>query len=275
MHTTATPQAIAQPSATGHRPLAGFGNVLRSEFWKLRSVRSTVWTLLAAVVANIVLAALAAIFLPGQLSRQERATVDSIRLSLAGLHLSQIAIGVLGVLVITSEYSTGTIRATLTAVPRRRMMLAAKTLVFAATALVVGILSCYGAYVVFNVFVSDASMKSSIGDPGVLRAVTGGGLYLALLGLLGLGLGTILRTGAGAIATLLGLLFVPSILVNLLPHAWQTTIGPYLPMNAGEQMYALRVEADGLGALAGFGVLSLYAALTLTIGFALINHRDA
>ena len=113
MQATATPHPIA-----AHRPLAGFADVLRSELWKLRSVRSTMWTLLAAVAANVVLAALTAVFLPGRLSSQELGSVDKIRLSLAGLHLSQIAVGVLGVLVITSEYGTGMIRATLAAVPQ-------------------------------------------------------------------------------------------------------------------------------------------------------------
>jgi hypothetical protein len=275
MQPTATPHATARPRATGHRPLAGFGDVLRSELWKLRSVRSTMWTLLAAVVSNVALAGLAAVFLPGRLSSQELASVDSIRLSLAGLHLSQVAVGVLGVLDITSEYGTGMIRATLAAVPRRRMMLAAKTLAFAATALVVGVLACFAAYFVFQAFLSGGPLKSSVGDPGVARAVAGGGIYLAVLGLLGLGLGAILRSSAGAIAALFGLLFVPVILLGMLPHSWQTTVGPYLPMNAGDAIYSLRPETGGLSAGSGLGVLSLYAAVALTIGFALIKHRDA
>ena len=267
-------QAIATPQAT-HRLIVGFGDSLRSELCKLRSVRSTFWTLLAAVVFNIALAALAAIFLPGQLSSEQKASVDPVQLSLAGLHLSQIAFGVLGVLVITSEYGTGMIRATLAAVPQRGLVLTAKAIVFAATALLVGIVSSFAAYFVFQAFLSDDSLKSSIGDPGVLRAVTGGGLYLTMLGLLGLGLGTIIRHSAGAIAALFGLLFVPPIFMGLLPPSWQTTIGPYIPMRAGEQIYILRSHEAGLGAWPGFGVFSLYAALALTVGFALINHRDA
>ncbi len=198
-----------------------------------------------------------------------------LRFSLAGLHLSQIAFGVLGVLVITSEYGTGMIRATLAAVPQRRVVLAAKAIVFAVIALIVGIVSSFAAYFVFQALLSDDSLKSSIGDPGVLRAVTGGGLYLTVLGLLGLGLGAIIRASAGAIATLFGLLFVPPILIGILPTSWQTTIGPYIPMRAGERIYILHSHEAGLGAWPGFGVFSLYAALALTAGFVLINHRDA
>ncbi|MEP7024277.1 MAG: ABC transporter permease subunit [Actinomycetota bacterium] len=267
-----------QPTATtqdGSRLLPRYADVLRSEMCKLRSVRSTLWTLLAAVVFNVVLAALAATLLAGRLSAQDTAHIDSIRLSLAGLHLSQIAIGALGVLVITSEYTTGMIRTTLAAVPQRRMMLAAKTTVFAATALLVGVVACLAAYLVFQTLLTDGPLKSSIGDPGVLRAVTGGGLYLAMLGLLGLGLGAIIRSSAGAIAALFGLLFVPSILIDILPHGWQTTIGPYLPMNAGDQIYLLHPEPGGLGTWTGYAVFSLYAFLALTIGFTIIKHRDA
>src|SRR6266540_4554172 len=258
-------EAIATPRPSD-RPLPHFADILQSEFCKLRSVRSTFWTLVAAVVFNVGLAALLAVVLPSRLSAHEQATIDSTRLSLGGLHLSQIALGVLGVLVITSEYGTGMIRATLSAVPQRRLLLAAKAIVFAVTALVVGIASSFAAWFVFQAFLSDNSLQSSIGDPGVVRAVTGGGLYLTMLGLLGLGLGAIIRVSAGAIAALFGLLFVPPILIGILPTSWQTTIGPYIPMRAGERIYILHSHEAGLGAWPGFGVFSLYAALALTAG---------
>ncbi|MGI8826729.1 MAG: hypothetical protein ACR2JC_13970 [Chloroflexota bacterium] len=182
---------------TSYSPLSDFANILRSQFCKLRSVRSTYWTLVVAVVFNVGLAALEAIILPGHLSARDKATLDTVRVSLGGIHLSQIAFGVLGVLVITSEYGTGMIRATLSAVPQRRLMLAAKAIVFAVTALIVGIFASFAAYFIFQAFLSGNSLRSSIGDPGVLRAVTGGGLYLAVLGLFGLGLGAIIRISAG------------------------------------------------------------------------------
>ena len=253
-----------------------FADVLRAEFCKFRSVRSTFWTLIAAVVFNVMLAALAAIFIPGHLNAQDKATTDPIRLSLAGIHLSQIAFGVLGTLVITSEYGTGMIRATFAAVPQRRLVLAAKAIVFAAAALIVGIASSFAAYYTFGAFVSGDSLRSTVGDPGVLRAIIGGGLYLVVLGLLGLGLGAIIRSSAGTIATLFGLLFVPSVLVSLLPHSWQTAAGPYVPMQAGSQIFvAAQHDPNSLGAWTGFGVFCLYATAALAIGFALIKHCDA
>ena len=268
-------RAAGTPTRSAERGAEHVAEVLRSEFCKFRSVRSTIWTLIAAVAGNVVLAALAAIFIPPHLSAHEQATTDPIRLSLAGLHLSQIAFGVLGVLVIGSEYGTGLIRATFAAVPQRRLVLAGKAIVFAATALAVGIASCFVAYAIFGAFLSGDALRSSIGDPGVIRAITGGGLYLAVLGLLGLGLGAILRSSTAAIATLFGLLFVPSVLVSLLPQSWHSTVGPYIPMEAGSQIFvATRHDPNSLGAWTGLGVFSLYASAALIVGFALVNHRD-
>jgi len=140
----------------------------------------------------------------------------------------------------------------------------------------VGIASCVAAYALFDVVAAaDSGVRSSLGDPGVLRAVIGGGLYLTVLGLLGLGLGAILRSSAAAIATLFGLLFVPSILISILPGSWQTLVKPYLPMNSGEQIYiAVHHEPNTLGPWTGLGVFSLYAAVALAVALALITRRD-
>lgn len=267
--------AAASPVERPDSPLSGFSDVLRSESCKLRSVRSTYWTLAAAVVSNVALAALAAVFIPGQLNARDKATIDAVRLSLGGIHLSQIAFGVLGALVITSEYGTGMIRATMAAVPQRRRMLGAKVIVFTVTGLVVGMLSSFAAYFAFQALLSDAGLASSIGDPGVLRAVIGGGLFLTVLGLLALGLGTIIRASSGAIAAVFGLLFVPPVLLQLLPETWRTTVGPYIPMEAGSQVFVLHREAGSLGIWTGFGLFCLYAVITIGIGFLLINRRDA
>ncbi|HEY6746777.1 MAG TPA: hypothetical protein VI357_13790 [Mycobacteriales bacterium] len=253
-----------------------FADLLRSEFLKLRSVRSTYWTLLAAVASNVVLAVAAAAVIPGALSAEDKLTVDPIRLSLAGLHLSQVAVGVLGVLVIAGEYGTGMVRATFSAVPRRRTLLAAKALTFAAVAAAVGTASCFAAFFAFEAIVTDPALQTSIGDPGVLRAVAGGGVYLAVLGLLGLGLGAVLRSTAGAVAVLFGLLFVPAILLELLPSTWRTTVGPYLPMQAGSQIFIAQNRGpDELGAWAGLGVFALYAVVAVVAGLILIERRDA
>lgn len=257
--------------------LARFAEVLRSELCKLRSVRSTHWTLLAAVAFTVGLAALLAVFLPGQLSATDRATLDSTRVSLGGIHLSQVAFGVLGVLVITGEYATGMIHATLSAVPQRRLLLAAKLIALAAVALGVGTVSSFAAYFVFELVLADESLRTSIGDPGVLRALISGGLFLCTVGLLGLGLGAITRSGPGAIAALLSLLFVPPVLLELLPETWKATIGPYVPMEAGSRIYAVAPQgaAQALSPWAGFAVFCAYAVVALAVAFALITRRDA
>jgi len=267
---------LTAPPRPAPGPLPHFADILRSEFCKLRTVRSTFWALLAAVVFNVATAAVLGILLPAHLSAHEKATIDSTRVSLGGLHLSQVVFGLLGVLVITSEYGTGMIRATLSAVPQRRLMLAAKTAVFTVTGLMVAFAGCFAAYFTFRAFLpAGDSMQTTLSDPGVLRAVTGAGLYLTVLGLFGLGLGAVIRSSAGAIATLLGVLFVPTILVSLLPPSWQDTIGPYLPMNAGESIITVHHQAHTLAPWPGFGVFSLYAAAALAAGFFLITHRDA
>jgi ABC-2 type transport system permease protein len=141
---------------------------------------------------------------------------------------------------------------------------------------IVGVVSCLAAYVAFEAVNTDPALQSSISDPGVLRALTGGGLYLAVLGLLGLGLGGIIRSTAGATAVLLGLLFVPSILAELLPRTWQTTVRPYLPMEAGSQIFIAQTRApEDLGAWTGMAVFSLYALAAVVGSLVLIERRDA
>ena len=225
---------------------------------------------------NLITAALLGALLPGHLSAHHKAAIDSVRVSLGGLHLSQIAVGLLGVLAVTAEYSSGMIRATLAAVPQRRLLLTAKALVLTAAAAATGIAACLAAYLVFQAFLpAGDALRTTLAGPGVLRAVTGAGLYLTVLGLLGFGLGAVLRSSAGAVAVLFGVLFVPTLLTALLPSSWQDTIGPYLPMNAGDTIYTVRPEAHMLGPWAGFGVFCLYAAAALAAGFVLIGRRDA
>jgi len=264
--------------------MSRFGDVVRSEFTKLRSVRSTYWTLFAAVLFTVGFAALGSAIGPGHIQADEAARFDGTRLSLSGVNLAQIAIGVLGVLVITSEYATGMIRSTISAVPQRRLVLAAKGVVFAGVALVIGLLASFAAYFVAQAILSGQHpavfagrpLQSSISDPGVLRAVAGAGLYLAALGLLGLGLGAIIRASAGGISALFGLLFVlPIISATALPRSWQTTIDPYLPFNAGRDVFTVHPDPTGLGPWAGFGVFCVYAAIALGIACVVINRRDA
>jgi ABC-2 type transport system permease protein len=268
-----SPTTAAPPRA---RLAPLFAGILRSEARKLGTVRSTTWALLAAVAFNLITAALLGALLPGHLSAHQNAAIDSVRVSLGGLHLSQVAAGLLGVLAVTGEYSSGMIRATLAAVPQRRLLLTAKALVLTIVVAVTGTAACLAAYLAFQALLPPGdALRTTLAGPGVLRAVSGAGLFLTVLALLGFGLGAVLRSSAGAVAVLFGVLFVPSLLAALLPSSWQGTIGPYLPMNAGDSIYTVRPEAHMLGPWTGFGVFCLYAAAALAAGFVLIGRRDA
>jgi ABC-type transport system involved in multi-copper enzyme maturation permease subunit len=273
--------AIGSPTSSAplstERRRGDFANLLRAELVKLGTIRTAYWALVVAFASNIGFAALAAAVLAPRLKSSELAHVDVVQLAMAGLHLSQIAYGVLGALIITGEYGSGMIRTTFAAVPRRRTVLAAKGLVFAGVALITATVSTAVAYAAFLATLPANTLSGTgLSDPGVARAVLGGGLYLTVYGLLGFGLGALLRSSTATIATLLGVLFVPPLLLNLLPGSWKVTIGPYIPMQSGSQIFvAARREAASLAPWTGFGVFCLYAAVALLAGIAVINRRDA
>jgi ABC-type transport system involved in multi-copper enzyme maturation permease subunit len=252
--------------------------VLRSESTKLRTVRSTVWTLLATVVATIgvgTLLSVARVSRWDQLTLRERISIDPTAVSLRGVFLAQLAIGVLGVLVISSEYSTGMIRTTLSAVPQRKLVLLAKAGVFTVVALVVSEVAVFVAFFAGQSVLASKHVDVTLSDPGVLRAVMGAGVYLTLIGLLGLALGTLLRRTAGAIATLFGLVLVLPALVDALPSPWNTDVGKVLPINAGRALFTVRHNSDLLSPGAGLIALLVTVAVVLVLATVAIDRRDA
>jgi ABC-2 type transport system permease protein len=254
----------------------GFGGALRSEFTKIRSVRSTYWTLLAMVVVTVGFGALASW---GAVSHASHlgSGFDPTQHSLGGLYISQLIIAVLGALAITSEYSTGMIRTALTAQPRRGTVFAAKTVVFAGVALVTGLVTSFLSFFVGQALLSTKDINATLGQPHVLRAVIGGGLFLAACGLLAYGLGMIFRHTAGAITAAIGLLFVLTVVVNFLPESWQEHVNKWTPALAGSEVWAVKQSPDAfnLGAWQGFGVLCAYAGVALVVGLLLFLRRDA
>jgi ABC-2 type transport system permease protein len=267
------------PTAHGSSPSRRmFPDVVRSEWTKLRSVRSTYWTLVVAAAAAIGLSALISSIYVNRydgLSAIEKATFNPTAFSLNGLFFAQLAIAVLGVLVITGEYSTGMIRSTFAAVPQRRTVLAAKAAIFGAVTLVVGTVSCFIAFFVGQAILSAKGIEAHIGDPGVLRSVFGAGLYLSVLGLLALGLGALIRHSAGAIAAVFGLLFVLPGVVATLPSSWSNAIEKYLPSNAGQAIFRTIRDRSTLSPWVGFGVFCLYAAAVLVGAAVALTRRDA
>ena len=250
----------------------------RSEWTKLRSVRSTTWTLLATAGIAIGFGALVGVSQMSSwdtLDPGERLRFDPTFFSLSGLWLAQLAIGVLGVLAITSEYATGQIRATFIATPSRTTVLAAKAVTFAMVALVTGIGASFASFSLGQAIFATKGLDVSVTEPGVLRAVIGGGLYLAAVGLLGIGLGTILRRTAGAVAALVAMLVLTPLVSGFLPASFQESIGKYFPAQAGMSVFSVVPDPKALSPWAGLGVLLLYVAASLIVGGILLTRRDA
>jgi ABC-2 type transport system permease protein len=262
------------PPATGR---AGFADAVRSEFTKIRSTRSTYWTLLALIVVTVGIGALAT---GGTASHPQGAGpgFDATQQSLAGLYVGQLVIAALGALTITSEYSTGMIRTSLSVQPRRGTLFAAKAVVFAVVSLVTGLIACFASFFIGQAILSSHHLNVTLGDPNVLRAVIGGALFLTACGMLAYGLGAILRHTAGAITAAIGLLFVLSILVNFLPQSWQNNVDKWMPAIAGAQIWTTKASSGGphmFSAWPGFAVLAVYAAVALVAGLVLFRTRDA
>jgi ABC-2 type transport system permease protein len=253
---------------------SNFANVLRSEFTKLRSVRSTYWTLFAALALIIGIGAIAASVVPGHLQLHDRSTFDATRLSLSGVNLAQIAVGVLGVLVITSEYATGQLFSTLAAVPRRLAVLRGKAAVVAVATLAASLPATFAAFLIGQSALSSHHLSTTLGQPGVTRAVIGGSLYLTAIALLGLGLGAIFRNAAGGIATLLGVMLALPIVVGFLPGALSGQIGKYLPTLAGQAVTNVHPDPAMLDPWTGLGLLCLYVAVVLGLAAWLLGRRD-
>jgi ABC-2 type transport system permease protein len=267
--------AVARPDR--FRPLAV--DVARAEWTKLRTVRSTYWTLLVTAVGMVAFGGLlSAAYVRHYDGAAAQASFDPAGYSLSGFFLAQLAVGVLGVVVITSEYQTGSIRATLAAVPQRRLVLAAKAAVFGAVAAAIGILSCVVSFLLGQAIFARKGIQAHLGDPAVARSVIGAGLYLAVLGLLALGLGTLIRRTAGAIATVVGLVIILPVLAEGLPTAWQDAVTRYLPSTAGQAIIG-RTKFTPPGHLlspwVGFAVFCAYAAAALIAAAITLERRDA
>lgn len=264
---TQTPAAASGPAPRPVYKVTG-RRVLRSEWAKLWTLRSTWITLglgLLFLVAFGLIAASRYKSMTGSGQHMDADFADStaVSLSLFGTNFAQLALGVLGVLVTAGEYSTGMIRSTLAAVPRRLPVLWSKAAVFGLVALVVGTAGALVTFLAGSGIVSGTPAALGISDPGVVRALLGAGLYLGLVGVIGAALGALLRSVAGGISVLVGsLLLVPG-LVSLLPGSWQDDIGPYLPGNAGGAMFTLHHDATTLSPAAGLAVFLGWAVLAL------------
>jgi len=254
-----------------------------SEWTKIRSVRSTMWTLGVAVVLTIGVPCLVALVTKShwngmtpsdQLDRYH----NRIALATAGVNLSVLAIAVLAVLTITAEYSTGMIRASFTAVPKRLPVLWAKLGVFAIVTFALMLPSVLIGYWANQAILHSHNppiLQASLGGPGVFRSVIGAAIYLMLVGIFAMALGAIIRNTAGGISAFVAIFFVIPPLMNILPTSWNNAISEYLPSEAGRQLFSLTHGSHSLAPLPG-GLLFLgYCALALAIAAVLLVRRDA
>ena len=251
--------------------------VVRSEWTKLRTVPSTAWSLLAAVALIVGVGALYSLL---RVTRPPTdpaavASFDPTAVSLTGVQLAELAVGVLGVLLVAGEYATGTIRASLAAVPRRLPLLWGKAVVVGLATLVLCLPAALAAFLVGQSILSAEHLDIALSAPGVARAVVGSALYLSAIGLLGLGLGALLRSTAGAVAGLFGVLFAPQLLAGLLPAAWSDRIYPYLPVPAGVAVTAVQPDPAALAPWSGFALFCLYVAVVLALAAWRLRSRDA
>ncbi len=255
-----------------------FADVLRSEWTKLRSVRSTFWALTVTVALGIGLGAVisaaaahgyAKSSVPGKLSW------DPTAVSLDGIGIATLAIAVLGVLFISSEYSSGMIRTSLIAVPKRGRVLAAKSLVFAGVTFVVGEVTSFVAFFAGQALISGHAPHAALGDPGVARAVAGAGLALTALAVLSVAVGALLRHPAAAIAAMVAVLFVLPGIAQALPDSWRNPVTEFWPTLAVGQLTSVHHSAHTLQPWPGFGVMCLFTAIVYAAAWTLLDRRDA
>ncbi|MET9118180.1 ABC transporter permease [Streptomyces longwoodensis] len=251
--------------------------VVRSEWTKIRSVASTVWTLSLAVVVTIALGMLISALSKNEfdsMSRRDRLSFDPTFISFAGMSLGQLAMIVFGVLVVSNEYSTGMIRTSLAAVPQRASFLFSKIAVATGLALVVALATSFAAFFLGQAMLG--SHRAQLGDPGVLRAVIGGGLYMTLIAVFSMGVATMLRSPMLSLGILMPFFFLIS---NILGNVSATKkVGRYLPDQAGSRIMQVVTPLDDdtpYGPWGGLGIMALWVLAALLGGFVLLKKRDA
>jgi ABC-2 type transport system permease protein len=283
---TTTSRTSRDDVSSGERPGAQAARVLRrsegvtlprvitSESIKLRSLRSSRYALAAIALLVVLLGVFMAV---GEVVAEPDSngeTVDALGGSLSGVGIAELIAAALGVLVVSGEYASGMIRSTFTAVPRRWLVVVAKALVVAATVFAAALAATLLAFTIAQQLLISDGKSISFSAPGVLRALVGAALYLALVAVLGAGFGWLLRSTAGALMTLFAVLYLLPVLEVVLPRGVSDTVMPYLPSNAGSALMQL-TPGDLLAPWTGFAVLLGYSALVLGAAAVVVQRRDA
>jgi ABC-2 type transport system permease protein len=256
-----------------------FFDLVRSEWTKIRTVRSTMWTIGVTIVLGIGIGALVTALTRSHwfsMGAANRASFDPTATSLTGLLFAQFAVGVLGVLVISAEFTTGTIRATLCAAPNRSRVLLAKIVVFGVLSFLVAELTSFVAFFLGQFLLSAPATHATLSSPGALRAVFGGGIFVCVLGLIAMGLGTIIRHTAGAISAFVAVLLVLPIIVEVLPNQLSLDVRKFMPDRIAVQMVTTHGKVfQAFSPWVGMFVMCLYAVVLLIVGASLLEKRDA
>lgn len=274
--------AVTGPAHAAAPARDSWTGILRAEWTKIRSVRSTVWSLIAFVVVAIGFSALVSLVIssqwakPGAAERTASLHADPSGVIYGpGFTFGQLALCVLGVIVISSEYSTGAIRSSLLAVPRRLPMLAAKVLVFAGVCLVASAITVFAVFFITTAILH-GHIVITLGQPGMLRATLGGIAYLTVLGVFAVAVGGLIRHTAGGIATVIGIVLVLPIVMDLIPGSVAHRIAGYLPTTAGTLIaQTARQPGDVLSPWQGFGIFCLWTVVLLIACAVLLDRRDA
>jgi ABC-2 type transport system permease protein len=283
--TTLTPP-VARPAQPRGTTGLSFPGVLRSEWIKLRSLRSTIWSYIILVVLALGMALLMSLsFVNGggpagemdasALTAEAQADL-LVQASTFGAFFGQLVVAVLGVLVITGEYSTGMIRSTLAAVPTRLPALAAKAVVLFAVTFVMATISAVGAFFVASAVFADSGITANLFDPDVILPILGSALYLGLVALFALGVGTMLRSSAGGIATVVGILLVLPLVLQMIPAEWVQDVLPYVLSTAGVGLFSdTSAAAEATPFWENLLIVLAWVGASIAGATVLLKRRDA
>ena len=250
----------------------------RSEWIKFRSVRSTIMGFLFTFVLTIGLGALITVAIRSHWSQSgvaDRLTFDAVSTSLAGTYFASFAVGVIGILFITSEYSSGSIRTTLAAVPNRVRLMLGKLIVLALSMIIVSEIVCFITFLMGQAIYSGVVPTASLGDGAVLRSVLLAGVYLTLLSVLGFAIGIILRQSGACISVFTSVLLIIPLIIFFLPQSWQTSVAKYEPSALGRAMMSTSPPSADFGAWTALVVLVIYVIIVLGVGTTMLVRRDA
>ncbi len=252
-------------------------SIVRSEWIKFRTVRSTIVGVAVTFVLTLSLGALVTVLTRvhwNVVTPLQRATFDPVSTSLVGILFAQFAVGVIGSLFVTSEFSTGSIRTTLTAVPRRYELATGKLIVLVASMFVVGEVASFATFSMGQAIFSGVVPTASLSNSSVLRAVFFAGLYLTLLSVLAFSLGLILRQSAACISVFVSVLLIIPIIALFLPTSWQNDMQRFFPSEMGHAMISTASVPNDFGATTSLLVLAAYVVVLFAVGASVFNRRD-